>query len=71
MRYAIVIEKAEGNYSAYVPDLPGCVTVGDTVEELIENMREAVEMHLEAIQEDGLPISPKTLCENIEFEIAS
>lgn len=51
MRYAIVIEKAEGNYSAYVPDLPGCVTVGDTVEELMENMREAVEMHLEAIQE--------------------
>ena len=63
MRYAIVIEKAEGNYSAYVPDLPGCVTVGDTVEELIENMREAVEMHLEAIQEDGLPIPPRTLCE--------
>ena len=42
MRYAIVIEKAEGNYSAYVPDLPGCVTVGDTVEELIDNIREAV-----------------------------
>lgn len=63
MRYAIVIEKAEGNYSAYVPDLPGCVTVGDTVEELMENMREAVEMHLEAIQEDGLLIPPRTLCE--------
>ncbi len=71
MRYAIVIEKAEGNYSAYVPDLPGCVTVGDTVEELIENMREAVEMHLEAIQEDGLPIPPKTLCESVEFTIVS
>ena len=42
MRYAIVIEKAEGNYSTYVPDLPGCVTVGDTVEELIDNIREAV-----------------------------
>ncbi len=71
MRYAIVIEKAEGNYSAYVPDLPGCVTVGDTVEELIENMQEAIEMHLEAIQEDGLPIpEPKTLCEYIELPIA-
>jgi predicted RNase H-like HicB family nuclease len=62
MRYAIVIEKAAGNYSAYIPDLPGCVTVGDSVEELLENMREAVAMHLEAIQEDGLPIpEPKTL----------
>lgn len=62
MRYAIVVEKAEGNFSAYVPALPGCVTVGDTVEELMHNMREAVEMHLEAIQEHGLPISePKTL----------
>ncbi|KAM3113162.1 type II toxin-antitoxin system HicB family antitoxin [Phormidesmis sp. 146-33] len=72
MRYAIVIEKAEGNYSAYIPDLPGCVTVGDTVEELMENMREAIEMHLEAMQEEGLPIpEPQTLCEYIELPIAS
>lgn len=71
MRYAIVIEKAAGNYSAYIPDLPGCVSVGDTVEELMENMREAIELHLEALQADGLPIpEAKTLCEYIELPIA-
>jgi predicted RNase H-like HicB family nuclease len=71
MRYAIAIEKAEGNYSAYIPDLPGCVTVEDTVEELMENMREAVEMHLEALQEDGLPIpEARTMCEYIELPTA-
>jgi predicted RNase H-like HicB family nuclease len=56
MRYAVVIEQAEGNYSAYVPDLPGCVTTGATLEETERNMREAIAFHLEGIREDGLPI---------------
>lgn len=56
MRYAIVIEKAEGNYSAYVPDLPGCVATGATVEEAEAQIREAIEFHLEGLRQDGAPI---------------
>ena len=58
MRYAIVIEKAESNYSAYVPDLPGCVATGETVEEVESQIREAIEFHLEGLREDGTPIPP-------------
>lgn len=60
MRYAIVIEKAEGNYSAYVPDLPGCVATGNTEEEAEEQIREAIEFHLQGMREDGLPIPEPT-----------
>ena len=56
MRYAIVIEKGEGNYGAYVPDLPGCVATGDTIEEVEREIQEAIEFHLEGMREDGLPI---------------
>jgi predicted RNase H-like HicB family nuclease len=56
MRYAIVIEKAENNYAAYVPDLPGCVATGQTMEETEEHIREAVDLHLRGMREDGLPI---------------
>lgn len=58
MRYAIVIERAEGNYSAYVPDLPGCVATGATIEEVETQIREAIEFHLEGMHEDGVPIPP-------------
>ena len=58
MRYAIIIEKAGDNWSAYAPDLPGCVAAGDTVEETREVMREAIEMHLAGMREDGDPIPP-------------
>ena len=58
MRYAIVIEKAEGNYSAYVPDLPGCVATGATVEEVEREIREAITFHVEGLREDGLPVPP-------------
>ena len=58
MRYAIVIEQAEGNYSAYVPDLPGCVATGGTIEEVESQIREAIEFHLEGMREDGTPIPP-------------
>jgi len=56
MRYAIVIEKAENNYSAYVPDLPGCIATGRTIEETEQQLREAIEFHIEGMIEDGLPI---------------
>ncbi|HZR03789.1 MAG TPA: type II toxin-antitoxin system HicB family antitoxin [Burkholderiales bacterium] len=58
MRYAIVIEKAENNYSAYVPDLPGCIATGATVEEVETEIREAIEFHIEGMREDGVPIPP-------------
>jgi predicted RNase H-like HicB family nuclease len=56
MRYAIVIEKAEGNYSAYVPDLPGCVATAPTVEEVEDEIRQAIRFHLDGLKEDGLAI---------------
>ncbi len=56
MRYAIVIEKAESNYAAYVPDLPGCVATGQTIEETEQQIREAVDLHLRGMREDGSPI---------------
>jgi predicted RNase H-like HicB family nuclease len=58
MRYAIVVEKTENNYSAYVPDLPGCVATGLTVEETEREIREAIEFHIEGLIEDGSPIPP-------------
>jgi predicted RNase H-like HicB family nuclease len=58
MRYAIVIEKAEANYSAYVPDLPGCIATGATVEEVESEIREAIIFHLDGLREDGLPVPP-------------
>lgn len=61
MRYAIVIEKAENNYSAYVPDLPGCVATGETIEETEREIREAIEFHLRGMREDGLPIPEPTI----------
>jgi predicted RNase H-like HicB family nuclease len=67
MRYGIVIEKTAHNYSAYVPDLPGCVSTGDTVEDAERNIREAIRFHLEGMREDGLPIpEPKALCEYVD-----
>jgi predicted RNase H-like HicB family nuclease len=56
MRYAIVIETADGNYSAYVPDLPGRVGTGATVAEVEAEIREAIAFHVEGLREDGLPI---------------
>jgi len=58
-RFLIVIEKANGNYSAYSPDLPGCVATGTTRREAEKNMHEAIEMHIQGLKEDKLPI-PKS-----------
>jgi predicted RNase H-like HicB family nuclease len=67
VRYAVVIEKGERNYSTYVPDLPGCVSVGDTPEEAKAEIRDAIEFHLEGMREDGLPIPlPSSWAEYVE-----
>lgn len=55
-RFLVVIEKADGNYSAYSPDLPGCVATGDTREEVEQNMHEAIQLHVRSLIEDGLPV---------------
>ncbi len=56
MRYAIVIERTENNYAAYVPDLPGCVATGATVQEVESQIREAIEFHIAGLREDGTPV---------------
>ena len=58
MRYAIVIEQAGANFSAYVPDLPGCVATGETLADTERAIREAIALHLEGMREDGAPIPP-------------
>lgn len=68
MRYAVVIEKAEANYSAYVPDLPGCVATGATLQEVEAEIREAIAFHLDGMREDGPPIPvPTSTVEYIEL----
>jgi predicted RNase H-like HicB family nuclease len=67
MRYAVVIEQAEGNYSAYVPDLPGCVATGDSTDQVEQLIREAIQLHLEGLREDGLPVpEPSSKVEYVE-----
>jgi predicted RNase H-like HicB family nuclease len=67
MRYAIVVEKGATSYSAYVPDLPGCVAVGKGAPEVRKLIAAAVPFHLEGLREDGLPIpEPETECEYVE-----
>lgn len=56
MQYTIIIENGGANFSAYVPDLPGCVATGETIEEVTNNMREAIEFHMDGMREDGLEI---------------
>jgi predicted RNase H-like HicB family nuclease len=58
MRYAVVVEKGETSFGAHVPDLPGCVAVADTKQELLGLIQEAIEFHLEGLREDGQPIPP-------------
>lgn len=67
MRYAIVIEKADENYAAYVPDLPGCISTGETLMEVQQNIKEAIQFHLEGLKEDGVSPPPATtVCEYID-----
>jgi predicted RNase H-like HicB family nuclease len=72
MRYAVIIEKGENSYGAYVPDLPGCVAVGDTPEEVKALIQEAIEFHLEGLQEDGELIpQPNSFIEYVEAKISA
>lgn len=67
MRYGVVIEKAGNNYSAYVPDLPGCVATGITLKETKQQIQEAIAFHLDGLREEGLPIPEATTrCEYVE-----
>lgn len=67
MRYAVVIEKAGENYSAYVPDLPGCIATGATVEDVEADISSAIRFHIEGLREDGLPVpAPVSLAEYVE-----
>jgi len=67
MRYAVVIEKADGNYSAYVPDLPGCVATGETVAEVEAEIREAIRFHIDGLKADGLPVpAPTSIADYVE-----
>ena len=67
MRYAVVIERAEQNFAAYVPDLPGCVSTGETLAEVEKSIREAMQFHIEGLTEDGVPVpEPSAVCEYIE-----
>lgn len=66
-RYAVVIEQAERNFSAYVPDLPGCVATGRTVEQVELEIREAIQFHIAGLREDGLPVpAPTSRAEYVE-----
>jgi predicted RNase H-like HicB family nuclease len=67
MRYAVVIEKGETSYGAYVPDLPGCIAVGESLEETKQLIQEAIAFHLEGLQEEGYSIpQPVSICEYVE-----
>ena len=67
MRYVMIIETGKKNYSAYLPDLPGCIATGQTLEEVRQRMREAIELHLAGMREDGLPIpKPTSLVDYVE-----
>ena len=72
MRYAVIIEKGKNSYGAYVPDLPGCVAVGDTAEEVKTLIQEAIEFHLIGLQEDGELIpQPSSSIEYVEAKISA
>jgi predicted RNase H-like HicB family nuclease len=67
MRYAIVVERGPTSYGAYVPDLPGCVAAGETREEALRLIREAIEFHIEEMQTDGIPVpEPSSTAEYVE-----
>ncbi len=70
-KYLVIVEQAPNNYSAYSPDVPGCASAGDTVEETLSNFREALQMHIEGILEEGdaVPVTSGVTAEFVEIEI--
>ena len=72
MQYAVIIEKSDTGFGAYVPDLPGCVAVGETEEEVRELIREALEFHIDGLREDGQPVpSPAVRIEYVDVQPAA
>ena len=70
MRYTIVIERAPRNYAAYVPDLPGCVATGDTREDAVREIRQAIRYHIESLREYGEPV-PEPQCTATVVDVAA
>ena len=71
VKYAVVIEKGPTSYGATVPDLPGCVAVAETLEEVETLIREAIDFHIDGLRQDGLPVPPPTtICEYVETQAA-
>lgn len=71
MRYAVIVEEGESSFGAYVPDLPGCAAVGETREEVLQLIQEAIEFHIEGLREDGQPVpEPASSIEYIEIRAA-
>jgi len=71
MRYLVVVEKGPTSYGAYVPDLPGCIAAGETKDEVLSLIREAIELHVEGLKEEGQPIpAPSSSSELVEVDAA-
>ena len=71
MRYAVIVEEGESSFGAYVPDLPGCAAVGETREEVLQLIQEAIEFHIEGLREDGQSVpEPSSSIEYIEVRAA-
>ena len=71
MRYAVIVEEGESSFGAYVPDLPGCAAVGETKQEVLRLIQEAIEFHIEGLREDGQPVpEPSSSIEYIEVRAA-
>ena len=71
MRYAVIVEEGESSFGAYVPDLPGCAAVGETKEEVLQLIQEAIDFHIEGLREDGQPIpEPSSSIEYVEVRAA-
>ena len=72
MKYTVVIEKTPNNYAAYLPDLPGCVATAGTRDELLEEIKDAIEFHIEGMRQDGEPIpEPQATADIVEVAVAS
>lgn len=68
MKYVVILEKGEGSYGAYVPDLPGCIAVGETRDEAMALIQAAIEFHIEGLREQGLPVpQPSSTSEYVEI----
>ncbi|MGH9875388.1 MAG: type II toxin-antitoxin system HicB family antitoxin [Pyrinomonadaceae bacterium] len=71
MRYAVIVEEGKSSFGAHVPDLPGCIAVADTKQEVLELIQEAIEFHIEGLREDGAPIpEPSSSIEYVEVRAA-